>query len=456
MVQSSAFSATPRETERRQRRVWPRSVLLACLLLLGTWTLAWAHATLVSAEPAKDAKLTASPPRVRLVFSEPLEPALAHVTLVAAGGASTKLPVAGDPHDVHAIVAPLAPLSAGAYRVVWHVVSADGHPVDGSYTFTLEGTTPAAAESAAAAPPPPAVADTTSTWGPTLADAPVVPAVLRGVSVGALMALVGLLGFLAWAGGAPEPRGAARLASTLALLTPVLLALYLAAWLVNASPDHRLTSDWVTSALGSGVGRVELWRLGLAVLVPWALLLARRRALAAVVALGALAVGGASGHSAAIDPMWAIPAKAVHLVAAGAWLGGLLWLLAAARGAETTFARQAARVSSVALGAVLLVVVTGVAQTLFFLPSPLDLVRSAYGAVAIAKIVGLLGLVGFGAYHRYRVLPRLPADAAGRLASSLRGEVALFAVVVLLGGLLAFVPPPARPALTPTTASDAH
>jgi putative copper export protein len=105
---------------------------------------------------------------------------------------------------------------------------------------------------------------------------------------------------------------------------------------------------------------------------------------------------------------------------------------------------------------VLLVVVTGVAQTLFFLPSPLDLVRSAYGAVAIAKVVGLLGLVGFGAYHRYRVLPRLPADAAGRLASSLRGEVALFAVVVLLGGLLAFVPPPARPALTPTTTSDAH
>jgi len=433
------------------------------MMLLGTWTLAWAHATLVSAEPAKGAQLTASPPRVRLVFSEPLEPSLAHVTLVGAGGASTKLPVAGDPHDVHAIVAPLAPLASGAYRVVWHVVSADGHPVDGSYTFTLEGATPAAAESAVVAPPPPpAVADTTSTWGPTVADAPVVPAALRGVSVGALMALGGLLGFLAWAGDSAEPRGAARLAGTLALLTPVLLALYLAAWLVNASPDHRLTSDWITSALGSGVGRVELWRLGLAVLVPWALLLARRRGLAAVIALGALAVGGAAGHSAAIDPTWAIPAKAVHLVAAGAWLGGLLWLLAAgrgveARGAEAPFARQAARVSSVALGAVLLVVVTGVAQTLLFLPSPLDLVRSAYGAVTIAKIVGLLGLVAFGAYHRYRVLPRLPADAtaAGRLASSLRGEVALFAVVVLLGGLLAFVPPPARPASTPTTASDA-
>ncbi|HUR57123.1 MAG TPA: copper resistance CopC family protein, partial [Opitutaceae bacterium] len=76
-----------------------RCAVAAVALLLGTWTLAWAHATLVSAEPAVNATLAAAPTRLRLVFSEPLEPGLAHVTLVGAGGAATRIAVVGDPHD---------------------------------------------------------------------------------------------------------------------------------------------------------------------------------------------------------------------------------------------------------------------------------------------------------------------------------------------------------------------
>jgi putative copper export protein len=80
----------------------------------------------------------------------------------------------------------------------------------------------------------------------------------------------------------------------------------------------------------------------------------------------------------------------------------------------------------------------------FFLPRLTDIYSSAYGAVSLAKLAGLLVLVGFGAHHKFRVLPRLrqdPAVARG-FSTTLRREVVVMTVVVLLGGLLGYLPPP--------------
>jgi putative copper export protein len=257
------------------------------------------------------------------------------------------------------------------------------------------------------------------------------------------------------------PRRAARLATVLAIAAPLLLAAHAAAWLVTVSPEHTLTADGVAAAVAGGAGRVELWRTALALLALWALVLARRPRLALAFAVGALVASGGSGHPAAIDPRWAEPAKAAHLLAGAAWLGGVLWLLAV-RGSPRdpadgeAFAVEALRVSSVALAAALLVALSGAVQALLFLASPLDLVRSTYGAITLAKVTGTLALVAFGAYHRLRILPRV-ADAAvaGRFTRMLRAELAVMAVVVLLGGLLAYVPPPSAPTLAADALSHA-
>jgi putative copper export protein len=141
-----------------------------------------------------------------------------------------------------------------------------------------------------------------------------------------------------------------------------------------------------------------------------------------------------------------MPAKALHLIAGAAWLGGLFWLLVLDRRDAPAFMREAQRVSGVALGGVLLATLSGLAQTLLFLPSPLDLVRSTYGLVVLAKVAGVAVLVAFGAHHRHRVLPRLEEDAEtpARFRATLRQEIVVMSLVVLLGGLLAYVPPPAR------------
>jgi putative copper export protein len=164
-------------------------------------------------------------------------------------------------------------------------------------------------------------------------------------------------------------------------------------------------------------------------------------------------VSGATGHSAAIGAPWAAPAKALHLAGSAAWLGGLAWLLSLDRTDRVRFTRETSRVSSVALTSVVAVALSGVLQAVLFTPSLRELAASPYGAVLGAKILGLLVLVAFGARHRFRMMPKVHADAASLdgFRTSIAREVLVMAVVFLVGGLLAYVPVPAEPTMTPTT-----
>jgi hypothetical protein len=61
------------------------------------------------------------------------------------------------------------------------------------------------------------------------------------------------------------------------------------------------------------------------------------------------------------------------------------------------------------------------------------------------QILSLLALVAFGAYNRQRLMPRIAASAAAggaALRASVTREIFVMALVILLGGLLAYVPPP--------------
>ena len=410
---------------------------LALAAVIRFYAVASAHVTLVSSQPAAGSTLAASPTSLRLEFSEPVEPAVAHVSIVAPDGRSTALTVASDPHDVHFIVATLSGLGSGTFRVTWHVLSEDGHPVGGSFVFTVD--------SATTPPPVTPAAVERPVWGPAVAGAPLIPSVLRGLGVGSLAALAGLLFFVVTTetGLGAHP---ARVALWFSIVAPFLLLAHLAAWLVNASPDHRLDPAWLASAFGTTVGRTELWRALLSMLPLWALVFARRAGLALLVTVPSLLLSAVVGHSAAFQPSLSVPLKAAHLTALAAWLGGLVWLVIADRRDVTRFATDAARVSSIALWSVIAIAISGVVQVVILVPTLAGL-RSAYGATVLAKVVGLGVLVAFGAHHRIRVLPRLATDYDGGQAiafqTSLRREIAVLWLVVLLGGFLGYVSPPA-------------
>ena len=271
--------------------------------------------------------------------------------------------------------------------------------------------------------------------------APVVPALLRGLGVGTLMGSAGLLALLAWllptGGGAPR-----RAATALAWVAVAFLVLHLLAWMLNASLDQRLDADALALLTSTGTGHTEIVRIALALLAAAAATLWRRPTVAAALGIGALIASAYVGHAATMATDWSLPAKALHLLAGATWLGGLLWLLLADP-ALPEHGAGVRRVSAAALASVMVVSASGLLVALLFLPAWRDLFHSDYGAVAIAKIVGVGVLVLFGAYHKFVLVPRASEVAtAGRLRRSVRYEVFVMTFVILLGGLLAYISPP--------------
>jgi copper transport protein len=417
-----------------------RRLLAGALITVAPVSTASAHASLLSSSPADGSRVAAPPARVRMLFSEPIVPELSHVTIAGVRGGAMRLVVSGDPHEVRAMEAPISIHDPGGYRVTWHIISADGHPVSGSFVFFVGDSL---------APVPPSEIDThahhdgqmqMSDVEPGIAGAALTPALLRGLALSALLALCGLLAFVAH-----EPAESARqlrICGWLSGIATGLLAVHLVVWLIHVSPTNALDADVVTGALGREVGLTELIRLVLAALCAWALLLARRTRIAFAFALAAVLAGGAIGHPAAIDPLIAIPSKALHLAGVAFWFGGLVWLATADLSREECV-RVAGNVSGIALTSVIVVTVTGAIQSFLFIPSWTDVLTSAYGITVIAKIVGLAVLVAFGAHHRYRLLPRVFAgDLQCGFSGSVKREMFVMIAVVMLGGFLAYVPTP--------------
>ena len=412
------------------------------------------HATLLRSVPAANSRLSKPPETIRLVFSEQVVPELSQISLTAPDGKATILKVANDPHDVHVLVGRVGERANGQYKVVWRVLSADGHAVSGSFSFSVESGNPGKLTSTASSTGQAALDSTTrdslkgsSASAPTTdtGSIPVVAAVLRGTGLGALMAGLGLLFFAVTAG---EHRKLAPRAVIVRLIAlgVILLVAHLVAWILTIPPPAGSETYFITAVLRSTVGRVEMLRVALALLALCAIALARRETLALVLGGACLLVSGGVGHPAAIHPYLSVPAKMAHLLSASLWIGGLLWLMWLSRCDDDACRREASRVSSVALLTVILIFLTGSLETILFLNTPGDLVHSAYGQLVLAKFIGLVLLVAYGAYNRFSLLPHLhDPGTTTRLSRSVRQELVIVTVVVLIGGFLAYVPTPPIP-----------
>ena len=112
----------------------PIAALTAAAALLAA-TGAQAHAHLVKAAPGEKA-VVAAPRSIHLEFSEKLEPKFSGVELVKANGAPVPVTTKAAGKTIDA--APKTALGPGEYRVLWRVLSADGHKMKGQYSFTVK------------------------------------------------------------------------------------------------------------------------------------------------------------------------------------------------------------------------------------------------------------------------------------------------------------------------------
>ena len=169
-----------------------------------------------------------------------------------------------------------------------------------------------------------------------------------------------------------------------------------------------------------------------------------------------------------------LPANVLHVVAAGAWIGGLAVLLIALPGATRRLApadRSRAlaaglrRFSTLALVAVAALLAGGIVQSVLELSAVRDLVETAYGRAILVKSALVAVLLGCGALNRRRTIPAVSAAAAAGAAPGpsgialrriLRAELALgIAALAVTGALAGYSPADAQPA-GPFSASARH
>lgn len=138
------------------------ALLVAGGLLLGA-SPASAHDELVSTDPAADAAVAELPAVLTLTFSGELlgDAGATEVQVTDASGTSL---VAGAPVvQTNVVTQPLTPGASGAVAVLWRVVSSDGHPISGEYSFSV---------AAAPAPSPTPTSTPTAHTTPTVSPSP--------------------------------------------------------------------------------------------------------------------------------------------------------------------------------------------------------------------------------------------------------------------------------------------
>lgn len=219
---------------------------------------------------------------------------------------------------------------------------------------------------------------------------------------------------------------------------------------------NRVDIGWL-DALRSDQGTAPMMRLlGAALIVAGlseAATDADRRPPAAVFATVGVVVGLLSfafdGHTTTKGPrvIHAVVDSA-HVSAAGVWLGGVVGLaaLAIARPLGGTRALILHRFAAVAVVALVVVALAGLAMATFILDHPRDLTTTGWGRLLVLKMTIVLACAAVGTYHHIGIARRIAAgdhEAASRrrVRVTLVVESALLlAVVVVTARLVATSP----------------
>jgi copper transport protein len=444
------------------------AVLVALLLALALPASAAAHAGLVRTDPAANAVVDGSPAQVSLTYTEPVEPRFAIVSVTDPSGAQM---TAGPPTRPGGttLVVPLKTLQPGWYLVFWRVVSQDGHPVRGAYTFAV-GPNPGPAPQFVI----PSTSETAAT--PTLVIA-------RAVVLLSLLVLIGLLAFrlvIARPVRRRVPEASLRPVTVAAMVALAVALVATPIYVELATAQFALRSataigDVVPLIRDSSFGRgfTDLWLI-LALLGSAGVIAIRidrpdreQRSVAEVGALtgvvlaagAALVVPGLAGHPVTTSPVGiALATDALHLLAGSLWLGGLagLLLLAVTVPAGSRVEALTAvvpRFSNVAFTSVLVLIASGTVATYLHLPTLASLWETSYGKAILAKVILLLLALPLAAVNLVRARPRIETEAAPAgvrqggvhlLTRLVGGEALILTAIVAVAAILTSLPPPAK------------
>jgi copper transport protein len=396
---------------------------LGLLGVLLTAAPASAHAALESTTPQQGSQVSTAPSSVSLTFSEGVGINPQSVEVLDPGGHRVDK---ADPHNPGGHPATVtvdlkAGLPKASYTVVWHVVSADSHPVSGTFSFGVgvaAGTAPAAA------------------GGSPLVGG--LDGLLRGIAYAGAVLLAGGTAFLAWlwpAGMAlARPRRLVGAGWLMAVAGSAALFLFQGPYGAGLGVGDLVDPGLAGDTLSTQYGKLILLRL---LVLAFAGALRRlaaargddiRAPRSAIAGLGVvfLVTFSLSEHAGQgnLVPVWAT-LDALHLAAASVWVGGLALLAYAMLGRSTAadLAAVLPRWSRLAMVAVLTLVVTGTAQAWRQIGSIGALTGTEYGLLVLGKVAGLVVMLVLAAMGRWWVVRKARGVAPSVVVLAAAGPV---------------------------------
>ena len=442
---------------------------------------AWAHAALLQTTPVASRIVNTPPKQVLLRYSEAVEPRFAIVSVTnAAGDKETTGAPSRSPANADTLVVPLKKLAEGWYLVYWRVISVDGHPVRGAFTFAVGPNAGPAPQFAI-----PSISETAAT--PRLVTA-------RWLAFLSLMAAIGLfiLRIVVARPVVARVPGTRLRAVTIAFgAASVVALLAIPVYVLLSTAEFALRSFWSFGALFPLVRVSAFGRSWLDLELVFALFVAaaavaiwldqperRQRSTAALLALAGafgaaaacLLVPGLAGHAGQTSPRGlSLAFDWFHLVAGSVWVGGLIGLVVLA--ATLPAARRVAalvvcvpRFSNVAFVSVLVLIGAGIGSAVQQMPTLASFWQTSYGKSLLVKIALLAAALLLAAVNLLRNVPRfkafgtrpeLGAPAASLLRRLVTGEALLVSGAVLAAAVLSSLPPPSK-ALASVGGAKAH
>jgi copper transport protein len=404
-------------------------------LCLGWPALAAAHAVLLGSSPEPKASVDAAPSEIVLEFNENVGPVflkvLDHTGQEVGGPGEIVL-------DGNKLRLPLStPLDDGTYIVTYRVISADTHPVGGSFLFAVGG--------------PVAALDPASMAAPAKSGWWVAVAANRFVHYAAVLLALGSALVLLWL-RVPAPADDATfrqgyLASLVAIAAYLLAIAFGGAEMVSGGAAAFLSPKaWAMGVKSTLLPSAVLGVPG-AALLAWAF---RQHRLG-----GPLWAGGAlvllsflvTGHAATAPPVWLMATNvALHLVCGAFWFAALLPLTVAVRRLDgPASGALLVQFSTRAAWTVALLFVSGLIVSIVQVRSWDQLFGTDYGLRLALKIGLFLVLLALAAANKVAFTPAVVrGDASGvrRLRGSMRVEYGLMLAIVLAAASLTVVTPP--------------
>jgi len=420
--------------------------VLCAAMVTATAVPASAHALLLRTVPSPQSTVKTAPEVVRLGFSEPVEVAFGAVRVFDVDGHRVDAGAITRADSDREVDVATPHLKAGTFTVAWRVVSADGHPVHGGFSFYV---------GAPSSISPVAISGDRGAgravgWGFGVA---------RFVWFGALSVAVGLVVIRRWV-WTPAVRSVTSnridgqdafrsrwrrwLPTTWAVLAiaSVLSLVFETASVSGLSLWSSARPSVLREVLPTSFGKA--WEVQVALLVigalpVWALVRHRRTfgqspsvwvGVFGVVVIGLCGTAAANGHArTTAHPLFDVAVLAVHLGSVTAWLGGLgvLMVLGATSWRKIAsehrpslvraLASSFGRVAAVGAGVLL---VSGTVEALGEMSSASDLWRTEWGRVLSFKVALFAVAIALAARHRL--------VSAGRLArpDTARAEVPRF------------------------------